>query len=267
MVAASKLRRAQERVVAARPFAQRMLRVLNELVSRVDQDDASAAARRRAGPEPSRCSSSSRPTADCAAASTRTSSRRAGQFIVNEAQGRDRAWSRRTQGPRLLPAPRLRRALRGRSESASGSRSRTPRRLRMRRSRISPRAERRQRVPCLQRVQIGDVAARRRRAAAADSRALEGEGGRSRTDADGVSLRAVAGGDFRAPAAAARAGAGVSRAARIERGVLRRADDGDGCGHAQFGGHDREPDALHEQGAAGGDHARIIEVVSGAQAT
>jgi len=38
MIAASRLRRAQERVVAARPFAQRMLRVLNGLVSRVDED-------------------------------------------------------------------------------------------------------------------------------------------------------------------------------------------------------------------------------------
>jgi F-type H+-transporting ATPase subunit gamma len=38
MIAASRLRRAQERVVGARPFAQRMLRVLNGLVSRVDQD-------------------------------------------------------------------------------------------------------------------------------------------------------------------------------------------------------------------------------------
>jgi F-type H+-transporting ATPase subunit gamma len=38
MIAASRLRRAQERVVGARPFAQRMLRVLNGLVSRVKQD-------------------------------------------------------------------------------------------------------------------------------------------------------------------------------------------------------------------------------------
>jgi F-type H+-transporting ATPase subunit gamma len=38
MIAASRLRRAQDRVVSARPFAQRMLRVLNGLVSRVDQD-------------------------------------------------------------------------------------------------------------------------------------------------------------------------------------------------------------------------------------
>ena len=38
MIAASRLRRAQERVVGARPFAQQMLRVLNGLVSRVEQD-------------------------------------------------------------------------------------------------------------------------------------------------------------------------------------------------------------------------------------
>src|SRR3954467_15799018 len=38
MIAASRLKRAQDRVVAARPFAQRMQAVLNGLVARVDQD-------------------------------------------------------------------------------------------------------------------------------------------------------------------------------------------------------------------------------------
>jgi len=38
MIAASRLKRAQDRVVAARPFAQRMLRVLNSLVSHVDPE-------------------------------------------------------------------------------------------------------------------------------------------------------------------------------------------------------------------------------------
>ena len=37
MVAASRLRRAQERILAARPFANEMLRVLNSLAARVDQ--------------------------------------------------------------------------------------------------------------------------------------------------------------------------------------------------------------------------------------
>src|SRR5262245_18313458 len=36
MIAASRLKRAQDRVVGARPFAQRMLKVLNGLVMRVD---------------------------------------------------------------------------------------------------------------------------------------------------------------------------------------------------------------------------------------
>ncbi len=38
MIAASRLKRAQDRVVAARPFAQRMLNVLNGLVSNVDPE-------------------------------------------------------------------------------------------------------------------------------------------------------------------------------------------------------------------------------------
>jgi F-type H+-transporting ATPase subunit gamma len=38
MIAASRLKRAQDRVVAARPFAQRMLKVLNGLVQRVDPE-------------------------------------------------------------------------------------------------------------------------------------------------------------------------------------------------------------------------------------
>ena len=38
MVSASKLRRAQDRVIGARPYAQQMLRVLNSLASRVDPE-------------------------------------------------------------------------------------------------------------------------------------------------------------------------------------------------------------------------------------
>ena len=43
MISASKLRRAQERVMGARPFALQMQRVLNSLASRVDLVLASAA--------------------------------------------------------------------------------------------------------------------------------------------------------------------------------------------------------------------------------
>ena len=74
--------------------------------------------------------------------------------------------------------------------------------------------------------------------------------------ADRLPVRAVAAGDLRPAAAALRRGAGLPRAARVERGVLRRADDGDGHGDEELRRHDRQPDAVHEQGAAGGDHAR-----------
>ena len=57
MIAASRLKRAQDRVVAARPFAQRMLRVLNSLVSRVEPDAHLRQRAHRDIPTPcSRCS-------------------------------------------------------------------------------------------------------------------------------------------------------------------------------------------------------------------
>ena len=76
MVAASKLRRAQERIVSARPFAQQMQRVLDSLASRVDPSMPSAAARRepQAG-RPDAADRRHRATRGCAAASTPTSSR------------------------------------------------------------------------------------------------------------------------------------------------------------------------------------------------
>ena len=86
MIAASRLKRAQDRVVAARPFAQRMLRVLNGLVSRVEQD---------AHPLLRVPASDGRPlliviTGDRGLSGSFNSNviKAAGQFIVNE--GRDR---------------------------------------------------------------------------------------------------------------------------------------------------------------------------------
>ena len=52
-------------------------------------------------------------------------------------------------------------------------------------------------------------------------------------------VRAVAAGDLQPAAAALRRGAGVPRAARIERRVLRGADDGDGHGDEELGRDDR----------------------------
>jgi F-type H+-transporting ATPase subunit gamma len=86
MIAASRLRRAQDRVVSARPFAQRMLKVLNGLVSRVDQDTHPLL--RVAAP------ANSRPlliviSADRGLCGSFNSNiiKAAGQFIVKEGQG------------------------------------------------------------------------------------------------------------------------------------------------------------------------------------
>jgi F-type H+-transporting ATPase subunit gamma len=86
MIAASRLRRAQERVVSARPFAQRMLKVLNSLASRVDQE-THPLLRTTAPPE-------ARPlliviTADRGLCGSFNSNiiKAAGQFIVKEGQG------------------------------------------------------------------------------------------------------------------------------------------------------------------------------------
>jgi len=88
MIAASRLKRAQDRVIAARPFAQRMLNVLNGLVSRVDQDAHPLLRIPAEG--------TGRPlliviTADRGLCGSFNSNviKAAGQFILNEAPGRD----------------------------------------------------------------------------------------------------------------------------------------------------------------------------------
>jgi F-type H+-transporting ATPase subunit gamma len=88
MIAASRLRRAQERVVSARPFAQKMLKVLNGLASRVDQD---AHPLLRVAPP-----GQGRPlliviTADRGLCGSFNSNiiKAAGQFVVREGQGRE----------------------------------------------------------------------------------------------------------------------------------------------------------------------------------
>ena len=88
MIAASRLKRAQERVVAARPFAQRMLTVLNGLVSRVEPDAHPLLQM----PDQTK----GRPlliviTADRGLCGSFNSNviKAAGQFITNDAQGRE----------------------------------------------------------------------------------------------------------------------------------------------------------------------------------
>ena len=84
--------------------------------------------------------------------------------------------------------------------------------------------------------------------------------------ADRLPVRAVAAGDFQPAAAALRRGAGVSRAARVERGVLRRADDGDGHRDEELRRHDRSLTLYMNKVRQAAITREIIEVVSGAEA-
>ena len=95
MISASKLRRAQERVVGARPFALQMQRVLNSLASRVDPSTHPLLAERE--PRPGREVAAHRrspPTKGSAAASTPTSSRPRAASSPNAGATRSRSgWS------------------------------------------------------------------------------------------------------------------------------------------------------------------------------
>ena len=170
MVAASRLRRAQERIQQARPFAIEMLRVLNSLASRVDPaahpllDERSDAAGRRQGaalrdhrrPRPVRQLQHQRD--------------QGGEHVHRREPGaRGRARPGRPPRPRLLRAPRLRGPLRAgqpvrRRCSSTHAQAIAEAAIEAFTSRPG-----RQRLPGLQRVQVGHVAAGRRRAAAADS--------------------------------------------------------------------------------------------------
>jgi F-type H+-transporting ATPase subunit gamma len=88
MIAASRLRRAQERVVAARPFAQRMLAVLNGLVGRVDPE---AHPLLKASIDPKAPTLLIVVTADRGLCGSFNSNviKAAGQFIVGQRQGRE----------------------------------------------------------------------------------------------------------------------------------------------------------------------------------
>jgi F-type H+-transporting ATPase subunit gamma len=87
MIAASRLKRAQDRIVAARPFAQRMLSVLNGLVSRVDQDlhPLLRIPEERSGPALLIVISGDR---GLSGSFNSNVIKAAGQFIINEAGGR-----------------------------------------------------------------------------------------------------------------------------------------------------------------------------------
>ena len=171
MISASKLRRAQERVVGARPFALQMQRVLNSLASRVDPSSHPLLAER----DRSRIGHDVRRvllivvTADkglCGGFNTNII--KAASGFINKAGGAGRAWSGRPQGARLLQAPRFRSARRRNRDFPAREvrRREAHRRDGHRGIHERPRVEGLHR---LQRVQVGHAAARDDGAVAADS--------------------------------------------------------------------------------------------------
>jgi F-type H+-transporting ATPase subunit gamma len=87
MIAASRLKRAQDRVIAARPFAQRMLNVLNGLVANVDPD-AHPLLRQPADQGQVLLIVITADRGLCGSFNTNVT-KAAGQFIVNEGRGRE----------------------------------------------------------------------------------------------------------------------------------------------------------------------------------
>ena len=206
MVAASRLRRAQERIQQARPFATEMRRVLNSLASRVDPSAHPLLDERRA-PKAGGKALLFVITADrglCGSFNTNVI-KAAGTFITETPGGKSRSdWSAGAAATTSRGA-----ASRCATSRSTCSRSSVRPRAgdRRRRDRGVHRRPGRQRLPRLQRVQVGDVAARRRRAAAADPARGVRRGARPRRRrgraADRLPVRAGAGGAVHAPAARA----------------------------------------------------------------
>ena len=174
MISASKLRRAQDRVVGARPFALQMQRVLNSLASRVDPSSHPLLAERDPGPRDrprGRGSEGPAHRRHCGQGPVRRLQHQHHQSGERVHQQRRRAglpWARRPQRARLLQTQGFRDSSRGNRDLPARQvcRREAHRRGRHRGIHERPRVEGLHR---LQRVQVGHAAAGRDGAVAADS--------------------------------------------------------------------------------------------------
>ena len=238
-----------------------MLRVLNSLAVARRSVGASAARRARGAERrrPDAADRRSPPTGACAAASTPTSSRRparsspstpAAQVALGLVgrKGRD-FFARRGFDVRYEQVESVRR--RSKFDDAQAIAAAGDRGVHRRRGR--------QRVPRLQRVQVGDAAARRGRAAAADpARSTSTADGRRRRPPSRIDylLRAGAGGRSSTQLLPRHVEVQVFRALLESNAAFYAAQMTAMDAATRTRGDDRQPDALHEQGPPGGDHAR-----------
>ena len=176
MISASKLRRAQERVVGARPFALQMQRVLNSVASRVDSSTHPSVGGAGAG---TRCEGAADRGHGRQGALRRVQHQHhQGRQQLHRLRGQrrtrggghriqSRVGAGRPQRPRLLQAARVRSRLRGSRHLSEGALRRRAADCAGGDRRVHHRP-RWQGLHRVQRVQVGDAAARRDRAAAAD---------------------------------------------------------------------------------------------------
>ena len=278
MISASKLRRAQERVVGARPFALQMQRVLNSLASRVDPSIASAAGGARAG--------TAGADATRSAADRRHRRQRALRRLQHQHhQGGERLHQQGRASPSRLAWSAARGATSSsaaaskyaskRSASFSGSITPTPSGSPTRAieeftsGRVAKvfivynefKSVMQQRVTTEQLLPIP-------KQLASDPGAAQGGQTPKAPVTRGrrLHLRAGPGADSRRPASEAHRDSGVSRAARVGRRRARGADDGDGCRDEELRRDHRHLTLYMNKVRQAAITREIIEVVSGASA-
>ena len=234
MVAASSLRRSQERVIAARPYAATLEATLASVASRVppkEDGDAAPPAPRHAAGEAGRPDRRLGRQGALRRLQRERQPRRRGVPPRREGARRRGGPARRgrPEGRRLLEAAeRPRSSRRAPASSRSSATRRRPASPGPRRT-ASSRGETDAVYVDLQRVQERHLAGRPDEAAPPDrARPSPARSARRRDRRPRLPLRAGAGGDPRAPRPAPPRVPGLPDPPRVERGRERRADDGDG---------------------------------------
>ena len=270
MVAAAKLRRAQEQAEAARPYAERMERVLASLAASFRRHRRARAARRhRQGPDPSADRRDLRPRP------------------VRRLQHLDRARGAARRSAQLLAEGKTVKILSSAARAATSCAATTRRLIvdtvtdlgRPRLSFADAAEGRRPRVLAMFEAGEFDVATivfNRFKSAMTqivtvqqlipspppDGRdAAAGDDGRR-----GLRVRARRGGDPGRPAAAQPRRPDLPRAARERRERAGRAHDGDGQRHAQRRRHDQQADHQMNRTRQASITKELIEIISGAEA-
>ena len=247
MVSAAKLRRAQEAMFAARPYARKMLEVLNSLASRAQPEAHPLLEKREGGQILLVVVTSDKGL--CGGFNANII-RSAARFLEEHHGQRHSHEPDRPQGPRLLQAPRRASARASTSGSSRRCATATPREIAT--ELIAAFTSREVDQVFLVYNEFKSVIQQRivvDRLLPIEAAALDptdpGLDYLYEPDPKGIFEQALA---------QVRRDPGLARAARIGRGRARRPHGGHGRRHQQRERHDRSPDPLHEQGPPGRHH-------------